>query len=207
VSGTATIFWFRRDLRLRDNPALVEAVRSSKAKVLALFVIDEEFCSAAGPTRLAYLRRTLQAWTGHSGARSSCDMANPPRCCSNSRARAALARWWRRGTTDHAEERAMSAWRRPSPRRASRSCFSTRPTSWRQERCAPWRVRAAWSLAPSNGLASRSRPRAAGRARGRGMGSRSFTVTGRTRAPRHARTTRLLWRTARRAGVETTSGG
>ncbi len=67
VSGTATIFWFRRDLRLRDNPALVEAVRSSKAKVLALFVIDEEFCSAAGPTRLAYLRRTLQALDGSLG--------------------------------------------------------------------------------------------------------------------------------------------
>ena len=67
MSGTATIFWFRRDLRLRDNPALVEAVRSSKAKVLALFVIDEEFCSAAGPTRLAYLRRTLQALDGSLG--------------------------------------------------------------------------------------------------------------------------------------------
>ena len=61
MSSPVAIFWFRRDLRLRDNPALVHAVRSSNANVLAVFVLDAEFCSSAGPTRGAYLRSTLEA--------------------------------------------------------------------------------------------------------------------------------------------------
>jgi len=56
-----TIFWFRRDLRLRDNPALHEALRSSNGQVLALFILDDEFLAPSGPSRAAYLRRTLEA--------------------------------------------------------------------------------------------------------------------------------------------------
>jgi len=61
VTGAVTIFWFRRDLRLRDNPALLEALRSSNGQVLALFVLDADFCSSAGRTRAAYLRRSLES--------------------------------------------------------------------------------------------------------------------------------------------------
>ena len=59
--NTPTIFWFRRDLRLADNPALREAVRRSNGLVLATFIIDDELSAPAGPTRARYLRRTLEA--------------------------------------------------------------------------------------------------------------------------------------------------
>jgi len=61
VSDITTIFWFRRDLRLGDNPALGEALRSSNGRVLAVFVLDPEFALRAGLTRAVYLRRTLQS--------------------------------------------------------------------------------------------------------------------------------------------------
>ncbi|MFZ1063260.1 MAG: deoxyribodipyrimidine photo-lyase [Acidimicrobiales bacterium] len=61
MTGTTTVFWFRRDLRLHDNPALREAVRSSNGRVLALFVLDPAFASRAGRTRGVYLARTLHA--------------------------------------------------------------------------------------------------------------------------------------------------
>jgi deoxyribodipyrimidine photo-lyase len=52
--------WFRRDLRLSDNPALVEAVRTGDA-VLPLFVIDPALWGPAGPNRRAFLVGCLQA--------------------------------------------------------------------------------------------------------------------------------------------------
>ncbi|MFP4512100.1 MAG: cryptochrome/photolyase family protein [Acidimicrobiales bacterium] len=49
-----TIMWFRRDLRLSDNPALVEALRTDD-EVLALFVIDPALWGPAGENRRAFL--------------------------------------------------------------------------------------------------------------------------------------------------------
>ena len=49
--------WFRRDLRLGDNPALVEA--SADGPVLPLFVLDPALWGPAGPSRRAYLRASL----------------------------------------------------------------------------------------------------------------------------------------------------
>ena len=64
-----TIFWFRRDLRLRDNPALVEAVRTGDGYVAAVFVVDPVFMAPAGPTRATYLRATLDALSESLGGR------------------------------------------------------------------------------------------------------------------------------------------
>jgi len=61
VSSTPTIFWFRRDLRLADNPALVEAAVRSDGIVAPTFIVDPAFAAPAGPSRAAYLRSTLEA--------------------------------------------------------------------------------------------------------------------------------------------------
>lgn len=49
----SSVMWFRRDLRVRDNPALLAAV--SDGPVTALFVIDPAIWSGAGPARRAWL--------------------------------------------------------------------------------------------------------------------------------------------------------
>lgn len=50
--------WFRRDLRLADNPALVEAVREHD-EVVALFVDDAHLRQPAGPNRRWFLAGCL----------------------------------------------------------------------------------------------------------------------------------------------------
>lgn len=61
MSHTTAIFWFRRDLRLSDNPALLEALRHANGSVVATFVLDDALLAPAGATRSLYLRRTLEA--------------------------------------------------------------------------------------------------------------------------------------------------
>ncbi len=57
--------WFRRDLRLLDNPALVAATAAAKQagdrSVLAVFVLDPALLEPAGAPRVAVLYRTLRA--------------------------------------------------------------------------------------------------------------------------------------------------
>ncbi len=56
--------WFRRDLRLADNPALVAAVESARADgsdVVALYVLDDVLWEHVGANRLAYLTDSLRA--------------------------------------------------------------------------------------------------------------------------------------------------
>ena len=55
----ASVMWFRRDLRLGDNPALLEAC--SDGAVLPLFVLDPALWGPAGPSRRAYLGASLRA--------------------------------------------------------------------------------------------------------------------------------------------------
>ena len=50
--------WFRRDLRLEDNPALIAA--SKVGDVTPLFVLDPMFLQRSGAPRLAFLFRTLR---------------------------------------------------------------------------------------------------------------------------------------------------
>lgn len=52
--------WFRRDLRLRDNPALLDAVTAGDGEVVALFVVDPALWERSGPVRRAYLVRSLR---------------------------------------------------------------------------------------------------------------------------------------------------
>ncbi len=57
-----SIFWFRRDLRLADNPALLAAVDDGvDRQVLPLFIVDPKLFSGAGTHRLAYLAQSLRA--------------------------------------------------------------------------------------------------------------------------------------------------
>jgi deoxyribodipyrimidine photo-lyase len=52
--------WFRRDLRLADNPALLSAVAAAAGTaVVPLFVLDPTLWHPAGPSRRAYLAASL----------------------------------------------------------------------------------------------------------------------------------------------------
>lgn len=54
------IFWFRRDLRLADNPALLAAIDEAD-EVIPLFILDDEISERAGAHRRAYLAASLKA--------------------------------------------------------------------------------------------------------------------------------------------------
>src|SRR3954447_26532907 len=53
-----SLLWFRRDLRLADNPALLAA--AGDGPVLPLFVLDPVLWGPAGPSRRAYLGASLR---------------------------------------------------------------------------------------------------------------------------------------------------
>lgn len=53
------LMWFRRDLRLTDNPALGRA--AAGGEVVGLFVLDPALLRSAGPNRLAWLSASLKA--------------------------------------------------------------------------------------------------------------------------------------------------
>lgn len=57
----SSVMWFRRDLRLEDNPALVAAIKASESgEVTPLFVLDPMFSKRSGAPRLAFLYRSLR---------------------------------------------------------------------------------------------------------------------------------------------------
>ena len=58
--GNRAIFWFRRDLRLSDNPALLAAFDEAD-EVIPLFIMDDEIAERAGAHRNAYLAASLKA--------------------------------------------------------------------------------------------------------------------------------------------------
>ncbi|MGH3507331.1 MAG: cryptochrome/photolyase family protein [Nocardioidaceae bacterium] len=57
---TRAVLWFRRDLRLADNPALLEALDSAD-EVVPLFVLDPRLWRPAGRPRQAYLRASFES--------------------------------------------------------------------------------------------------------------------------------------------------
>jgi deoxyribodipyrimidine photo-lyase len=61
------LHWFRRDLRLGDNPSLHAAAGSGD--VLALYVLDPRLWASAGAPRRAYLARSLAALDAQTGGR------------------------------------------------------------------------------------------------------------------------------------------
>jgi len=54
-----SILWFRRDLRLHDHPALVEAARDDQ--VVPLFVLDPALLEPAGAPRVAFMLDCLRS--------------------------------------------------------------------------------------------------------------------------------------------------
>src|SRR5688572_5193537 len=59
ATPSSAVMWFRRDLRVRDNPALVAAL--ADGSVTALFVVDPAIWSGAGPARRAWLAANVLA--------------------------------------------------------------------------------------------------------------------------------------------------
>ena len=55
-----SIMWFRRDLRLCDNPALLAAIDAGD-EIVPVFILDPKLISATGNKRLAYLAQSLHA--------------------------------------------------------------------------------------------------------------------------------------------------
>ncbi|HEX8781102.1 MAG TPA: deoxyribodipyrimidine photo-lyase, partial [Nocardioides sp.] len=53
------VMWFRRDLRLSDNPALLDAA-DRDGDVLPLFVLDPALWRPSGPSRRLYLAESLR---------------------------------------------------------------------------------------------------------------------------------------------------
>src|SRR3954463_8406937 len=57
-----SLLWLRRDLRLADHPALAAASEAaSGGSALPLFVLDPRLWDPAGPSRRAWLSRSLRA--------------------------------------------------------------------------------------------------------------------------------------------------
>lgn len=75
-----SVMWFRRDLRLADNPALVDAIGAAD-DVVPLFVFDPRLWDPAGPRDAATCRPVCEpSRTGSAGW--SCAAVTP-------------SRWWR----------------------------------------------------------------------------------------------------------------
>ena len=54
------IIWFRRDLRIGDHPALLEAMKNSD-EIVPLFILDRAQIAEAGEKLLAYMGQSLRA--------------------------------------------------------------------------------------------------------------------------------------------------
>lgn len=63
---TRAIMWFRRDLRLADNPALVAAL-ADHTEVLPVFVVDPFLVGRSGRPRLAFMAAALTALDAEMG--------------------------------------------------------------------------------------------------------------------------------------------
>ncbi|VBA55108.1 cryptochrome/photolyase family protein [Mycobacterium attenuatum] len=64
---TQALLWFRRDLRLRDHPALAAA--AAAGEVLACFVVDPRLEASSGRRRLQYLGDSLRQLRDELGGR------------------------------------------------------------------------------------------------------------------------------------------
>ena len=54
------IIWFRRDLRIGDHPALLEAIKNSD-EIVPVFILDKQQIAEAGEKLLAYMGQSLRA--------------------------------------------------------------------------------------------------------------------------------------------------
>lgn len=63
------VMWFRRDLRLGDNPALLDAVAAGDGRVLGVFVLDPLVWDRSGDPRRDHLAASLQRLSESMGGR------------------------------------------------------------------------------------------------------------------------------------------
>lgn len=82
---SATVLWFRRDLRLHDLPALIEA-SGDGADILGCFVLDPRLEKSSGARRLQFLGDSLREVRDRLGGRLLITRGRPedliPRICS-----------------------------------------------------------------------------------------------------------------------------
>ena len=55
-----SIMWFRRDLRLADNPALLAAIEAGE-EIVPIFILDPKLIDITGAKGLAYLAASLHS--------------------------------------------------------------------------------------------------------------------------------------------------
>ncbi|MFI5697706.1 cryptochrome/photolyase family protein [Kribbella sp. NPDC051586] len=63
------VMWFRRDLRLSDNPALLDAVTAGDGRVLGMFVVDPLLWERSGDPRRDHLMASLRSLSDSMGGR------------------------------------------------------------------------------------------------------------------------------------------
>ena len=66
--STRKIIWFRRDLRISDHPALLEALKDSD-EIVPVFILDKAQISEASSKLLAYMSQSLRALDASLGNR------------------------------------------------------------------------------------------------------------------------------------------
>jgi len=69
MGNKPAVMWFRRDLRLGDNPALLDAVRAGEGRVLGVFVLDPLLWERSGDRRRAHLAASLRSLSASMGDR------------------------------------------------------------------------------------------------------------------------------------------
>lgn len=69
MNGGPAVMWFRRDLRLDDNPALLEAVAAGKGRVVGLFVVDPVLWDRSGVPRRDRLIASLRSLSESMGGK------------------------------------------------------------------------------------------------------------------------------------------
>jgi deoxyribodipyrimidine photo-lyase len=73
-----SVLWFRRDLRLSDNPALLASVEAAASgEVVALFCLDDRLWEPAGAPRRAFLVSNLRALDESIGGRLAVRRGDP----------------------------------------------------------------------------------------------------------------------------------
>ncbi len=184
-----TLLWFRRDLRLHDLPALLDAA-DADGEVLACYVLDPRLKASSGPRRLQYLYDALRELRRRTrrqadGDPRSARQANPgigqgDRRHVGARVGRLHAVRHAAATTPFATRSATFRWRSPVRRIWCRLAASPRATA-RPTRCSPRSTEHGRSTAGE-------RPRS--RARNRRSWIDPADVHGRSRNSRRRRRTR-----------------
>ena len=154
------IFWFRRDLRLGDHPALMRALELADGDVAAVFIVDEHLAARGGPARSAYLTATLRALDDTLGGRLIIRRGDPAEVlmtlARETRAREAVATGdfspAGRARDDRVQHRVRAQGLSLS---FTDSPYVVSPGTLRTKSATPYQVftpfRRAWELAPATG--------------------------------------------------------